>query len=400
MKPEVAIIGGGACAIFLANQIDTNLFAVTVYEKNNSIARKFLVAGQGGLNLTHSEAPEKFLNRYTPSEFIKPAFLRYSNVGFRDWLKNCGIETKVGSSGRVFPAGTLKPVQVLEILKKRAEDRGVIFKYKHEWKGFDANKSLIFDNNSTHIIVASKTTVFCLGGASWPVTGTKGEWTEYFLKQGVKSNAFGASNCTVLVNWPDSVKEKLAGKPLKNVIISCGNSKRLGELTITHDGIEGSGVYPLSPDIRAQLKRNTHAELFIDLKPEKSESEIAGLIQDASGGGSYSDKIKKALNLSTTALQLLKAQTAKEHFSQPQKLAKRIKALPLLVHAMGAIEDAISTVGGIDLGEITDCFELKKLPGMFAIGEMLDYDAPTGGYLLQSCYTMAAQLNRHFEQQS
>ena len=161
MKQELTIIGGGACAIFLANQIDTNLFAVTVYEKNNSIARKFLVAGQGGLNLTHTEAPESFYKRYTPSEFIKPAFLRYSNIGLREWLQKCGIETKVGSSGRVFPAGTLKPAQVLEILRKRAEDRGVIFKYSHVWKGFDENKALVFDNNSKQTIVASKTTVFC-----------------------------------------------------------------------------------------------------------------------------------------------------------------------------------------------------------------------------------------------
>lgn len=398
MKQEVTIIGGGACAIFLANQIDPNLFAVVVYEKNNSIARKFLVAGHGGLNLTHVEAPEIFYKRYTPSEFIKPAFLRFSNVVFRDWLKKCGIETKVGSSGRVFPAGTLKPAQVLEILRKRAEDRGVIFKYKHEWKGLDANKALIFDNNSKQIIVASKRTVFCLGGASWPVTGTKGEWTSYFEEQKIKVNAFAASNCTVLVHWPNHVKEKLAGKPLKNVVVSCGSTKRLGELTITQNGIEGSGIYPLSPAIREQLQNNGKAEIFIDLKPDKSESEICLILQTAEGSGSYSDKVKKTLNLSSTALQLLKAQTSKYDFSQPTIIASSVKALRVLVHAMGPIEDAISTVGGIDLEEITDCFELKKLKNKYAIGEMLDYDAPTGGYLLQSCFSMAAQLNRHFEE--
>lgn len=397
MKQEVTIIGGGACAIFLSNQIDTRLFTVTVYEKNNSIARKFLVAGQGGLNLTHSEAPEIFYKRYTPSEFMKSAFLTFSNVVFRNWLKKCGIDTKVGSSGRVFPAGTLKPAQVLEMLRKRAEDRGVIFKYKHEWKGIDADKKLIFDNDSKQISVASEYTVFCLGGASWPVTGTTGEWTNHFSKQGLRVNDFAASNCTMLVHWPNSVKEKLAGKPLKNVFVSCGTSARLGELIITQNGIEGSGVYPLSPDIRNELKNKGRAELVIDLKPDKLESEIVRLLQEASGGGSYSDKIKKALNLNTTVLQLLKAQTTKEDFSQPHSLAKSIKALSLQVYAMGAIEDAISTVGGIALDEIDECFELKKLPGMYAIGEMLDYDAPTGGYLLQSCFSMAAHLSAHLE---
>lgn len=392
MKKEIAIIGGGSCALFLANEIDTEKYLVSVYERNATPGRKFLVAGHGGLNLTHSEPAQQFVEKYTPASFLAPAFLQYDNTFFREWLLKLGIATKVGSSGRVFPDGKIKPAQVLEILRKRAEQRGVKFNFKSEWQGFDTNNQSIILFDGIQKSIASQFTVCCLGGASWPVTGSTGSWQKHFEKLNISTPQFQASNCEFLVTWPTEVKEHLAGKPLKNCLISTNSVSRLGELVITANGIEGSGVYPLSAQVREQLKSSGRAELKLDLKPTKSLEAIEQVLSQKTKQKSISERLKNDLALSTSAVKLLKALSSKDDFSNPKILAGHIKNLPLQIVGLAPIDEAISTVGGIGLQEVDENFQLNKLPRVFVIGEMLDFDAPTGGYLLQACFSMAMHL--------
>ncbi|MBK9285542.1 MAG: TIGR03862 family flavoprotein [Sphingobacteriaceae bacterium] len=394
MKKKVSIIGSGACALALALELNTELFEITIYEKSKSAGRKFLVAGQGGLNITHSESPTSFIEKYTPKIFLEKAFQQFSNIDFINWLDQLGIETFVGSSKRIFPVSNLKPIQVLNILLDKIKTKKIRFLFEHEWAGFNETK-LLFKTPKEKVEISSDFTVFCLGGASWHVTGSDGSWKDFFKTKGVQVNNFEASNCTFLIHWPEILIPKLAGKSLKNISISCHNVNHLGEITFTAQGIEGSGVYPLSPQIRADLKANNgKAILNVDLKPSLSKAQLVEKINKINAKNNYTEQIKREINLPSFLIQLLKFYLTKEEFLNAETLAEKIKSFPLVVYRCGAITEAISTVGGIDLNEIDENFQIKKLPQHFAIGEMLDYDAPTGGYLLQSCFTMGVVLAR------
>lgn len=389
MKKKIAIVGGGSSSLLLACLLNSSKFDIHLYEGNSAIGRKFLVAGQGGLNITHSEDPESFLKKYTPHEFLKPAFLSFTNKDLIEWLNQTNIETFVGSSGRVFPIKNLKPVEVLNVFLDKMEKNRVVFHFRHQFKGFANNDELLFSYEGNEIKVKTDLTLFCLGGASWPVTGSKGEWINFFTHKNIKVNPFQASNCSLQIKWPETVKEKIEGKVLKNIAFSCGMKNQIGEAVITKSGLEGSGIYPLSPQIREQLLEKGSAELFLDLKPGWSIEKIKDKILIAQEKSNFTENIKRDLNIPSFQIQLLKSIVPKADFEKSDLLSHHIKHLKLKVHALGPIEDAISTTGGIDLSEIDESFMLKKLPGHYVIGEMLDYDAPTGGYLLQSCFSMA-----------
>lgn len=393
MKKRISIIGGGSAAIFLANALDGSKFSIQIIEHNAALGRKFLVAGDGGLNLTHSEEKSNFIKRYTPSDFLSKAFDQYDNRFFMDWLEARQIPVFVGTSGRVFPIKGIKPVEVLQKLFQGIPAE-TTYLWRHDWKGFVGDKLQIEHLNETKLI-ESDCVVFCLGGASWPVTGSTGAWAEAFLEKHILVNAFDASNCSYELDWTSNLLQHLQGKPLKNCHLSCGNLQHQGEIVFTSKGLEGSGIYPLSPAIRAQLQQFGKSEVFVDLKPSNSPEDLFTRFAKSSFKGNYTDKIKDALNLSAVQMQLLKFLVAKDEFVEPSQLFKKIKALPFIIKASGPLDDAISSVGGIDLKEINENFELKKLPGNFVIGEMLDYDAPTGGYLLQSCFSMAMFLADH-----
>ena len=392
LKKTVAIVGGGSSALMLGCILDPGKFVVTVYEKNASLGRKFLVAGDGGLNLTHSEPPERFIARYTPSLFLEPAFTHFSNRDFVSWINGLGIETFVGSSGRVFPKKGIKPVAVLNAFLNQLAANRVITRTKHIWKGFSSESALLFETETGNLSVKPDLVVFCLGGASWPVTGSRGDWLSYFGTRGISVTSFMASNCFFKTEWPSALIKTLEGKALKNCSIRCGSKIVEGEVVLTKNGIEGSGIYPLSPQIRQQLTQHGMAEISIDLKPSMTEAALASKLKASKGRNSYTEHIAKCLNLSALQVQLLKNYLSKDDFLNPGKLLFHIKNLKLKINGTGPVDKAISTVGGISLHEITPSFELKKIPGVFVIGEMLDYDAPTGGYLLQSCFTMAKNL--------
>jgi hypothetical protein len=392
LKKTISIIGGGASALILGCELNTEKYAVTIFEKNTALARKFLVAGDGGLNITHSEDEVKFISKYTPHEFLETSFKKFSNKDLIKWLNNIGIKTIVGSSGRVFPEKGIKPIDVLNLFEKKIKSNNVKINFKHEWVGFSNENELLFKTPVGNKKIKSDMVIFCLGGASWPVTGSKGDWLNYFIDKNITAKQFEASNCSFKINWPKEIIKAIEGKPLKNISLRCGNKIHAGEIVLTSFGVEGSGIYPLSPQIREELNKFEFAKMYIDLKPLLSSEDALKKIINSNSKLSYTENIVKQLNLNKTQIILLKSVMSKSDFLDPVKFVNNLKNLELHISSLGAIEDAISSVGGISLTEISDDFELKKLKNNFVIGEMLDYDAPTGGYLLQSCFSMGKYL--------
>lgn len=394
-KKDIAIIGGGASALMLAASLDPGKYSISIYERNSALGRKFLVAGKGGFNLTHSEEQAQFANRYHPKQFIEPFLNAFSNTNFRNWLRSIGIETYVGTSKRVFPLKGIKPIEVLNAIEKQIKENSVTIHYNHIWKGWTQNE-LLFSAHDKTIAVKADVVIFALGGASWKVTGSDGGWKSYFNEKGVQTTAFYPSNCAYQIDWDESFIKTISGQALKNCAFSCGNNYKKGEAVLTDFGIEGSGVYALSKDIREQLTALTKANLYIDFKPEITPAEIKERIKQK-GKLSMKEVLEKKLNLSSLQIQLLKQASTKEEYHDPESICQLIKNYPLVITGLAPIDDAISTVGGISLDEIHSNLELKKLPNHYCMGEMLDWDAPTGGYLLQACFSMgkflANQLN-------
>lgn len=395
MKKTISIIGGGASALILGCELNTEKYAVSIFEKNNALARKFLVAGDGGLNLTHSEDKKKFILRYTPYEFLESAFKHFSNKDLIKWLNDLSIETFEGSSGRIFPKKELKPIEVLNRLEEKIKNNHVTLNFKHEWMGFSSNSELLFKTPGGNKEIKSDIVIFCLGGASWSVTGSKGDWLSFFSEKKIKTINFEASNCSFKIDWPKEILKNIEGKPLKNISIKCRNKVQVGEVVITSFGMESSGIYPLSPQIREELNRSKAAKIYIDFKPLISFEDALKKVNDSKANLSYTENCVKQLNLNKTQITLIKSSMSKSDFLDPIKFVNNLKNFELSITALGSIEDAISTVGGISLTEISEKFELKKVKNNYVIGEMLDYDAPTGGYLLQSCFSMGKYLADH-----
>ncbi len=391
MRPKLIIVGGGASALMLASEIDTKKYEVSLFESNKTLGRKFLVAGDGGLNLTHSEIASEFIKRYTPSDFLKEAFQFFSNHDLINWFHHNGIETFVGSSKRVFPKKGIKPIEVLKMFSKKIENNKVNVFFEHELIDFNGQGEFIFKNQEQEKVVKSDIVVFCLGGASWPITGSKGNYLHMFQKHNIQTEFFQASNCAYHVNWPSQFIQKHHGAMLKNCQLRCGEAMHLGEVVLTHFGIEGSGIYPLSPAIRKQLKEFSLAQVFIDLKPQLSADEIKTRI-NVKAGKNLSAALNKQLKLTAAQIAMMKAHLTKDDFLNIDKLSLLIKNFPIQIISAGPIQEAISTVGGISLNAIDESYALKNLKNHFVIGEMLDYDATTGGYLLQSCFSMAKFL--------
>lgn len=382
VKKTIAIIGGGSSALMLAAQLNEEKFDVTIYERNSAVGRKFLVAGNGGFNLTHSEELEKFILRYTPSELFKNIISSFTNNDLREWLKRIGIDTFVGSSKRVFPIEGIKPIDVLNAILNELKRKNVTIKANYKWKGFDDPE------------IKADIIVFALGGSSWKVTGSDGAWTNYFSEKGIDIVPFQASNCAYEVRWKDEFISLAEGRSLKNIQVKCDAIERKGELVITKFGLEGGAIYALSPEIRKYLYKEGFAKVYLDLKPSLTVEQIKDKFR-ARGNRTIKKLLIDRLNFDETQIDLLKTLLSKEEFTDLEELAKKIKQLPIVVTSAAPIDDAISTVGGVSLNEIDANFQLKKLPNTYCIGEMLDWDAPTGGYLLQGCFSMGYCLAQH-----
>lgn len=395
VKKNIAIIGGGPAAMTLAAFIDPLNYHVSLYEQQKTLGRKFLVAGKGGFNLTHSEDPKSMIQKYSPSSFIKKSLQEFNNDDLRQWLSNIGIVTYVGSSKRVFPKKGIKPIEVLNAIIEKLHEKDLSIHTEHSWCGWNESGDLIFNNNK---IVRANYVVFALGGGSWKITGSDGLWLKYFQQKGIKTTPFAASNCAYEVAWGTTFINSYEGTPLKNIALRCGDVRKKGELVITRYGLEGNAIYALSPEIRTILTREPTATVYLDLKPNLSAENLLSKLE-TSLHKNIGDKLKNSIKLKPVHIQLIKSTLSKVAYTDHRTLCETIKNLPISLINAAPIDKAISTVGGISLSAVNAQFELKKMPHHYCIGEMLDWDAPTGGYLLQASFSMAVKLAKYLNEQ-
>jgi uncharacterized flavoprotein (TIGR03862 family) len=381
---RVAVIGGGPAGLMAAEVMAQGGLAVTVFERMPSIGRKLLMAGRGGLNITHSEPMERFLTRYgAAADRMVPWLAAFPPAALREWCAGLGQPTFVGSSGRVFPTA-MKASPLLRAWIGRLEGLGVRLVPRAEWIGWDQGR-LRFADGTIHAVDAA---VLALGGASWPRLGADGGWTALLPEVGIAP--LRPANCGFKVDWSAHFAQRFAGQPLKRITLSCADLTVPGELMITREGIEGGAVYGLSAPARELIGRNGAAELRLDLRPDLSVETLTARLAGA-GRESVSNILRKRAGLSPVAIGLV--QEAR-HAGATSSLVGLIKSLPLRLAAPGDLARAISTAGGIRLDELDEGLMLHGHPGVFAAGEMLNWEAPTGGYLLQACLATGMAAGR------
>jgi len=390
----LTIIGGGPAALMLAAQLDIEKYQVTLIEQKKTVGRKFLVAGDGGLNLTYNASIEEFISHYFPVEFMDPIVRRFTNEDLLHWFNDLGIPTFIGSSNRVFPDLELKPIEVLNKLIEYISAKGITFQLDTKWVGWNNKGHLCFENFSD---VESDIVVFALGGASWKVTGSDGTWSKVFKERGVNVLPFRAANCAFGVDWDTDFIATHEGKPLKNIALTYNNHTSKGELVISRFGLEGNALYALSQKIQETLLTEINTVIHLDLKPTMTVDQIRAKCKN-SQRSRMTDILKMDLNMDRTSIGLLKQFTGKDAFLNPDLLAETIKSIPVIIQSADELDKAISTLGGIALDEIDENLQIKKIPNSYAIGEMVDWYAPTGGYLLQGCFSMGFVLAKYLNE--
>ncbi len=371
-----------------AEMLSAQGFAVSVYERKPSVARKFLMAGRGGLNLTHSEDLSKFIGRYgDKAQTLAPLIESFPPQALRDWCEGLGQKTFVGTSGRVFPE-SFKASPLLRAWVKRLEGQGVRFKLSHDWQGWDNDGALVFNTPGGTVQVTPDATLLALGGASWPRLGSDGSWTALLEGEGVKVAPLQAANCGFTVEWSELFCGRFAGQPLKAVTACFEGASVPGEIMMTERGLEGGAIYALSSRLREAINRDGSAELMLDLKPDLDEAALVERLGKPRGGLSFSNYLRKTLNLSPVAVNLLMESPERKELGSypPEKLARLIKNYPVTLQEPFPIDRAISSAGGVSFDAVDDNYMLKAKPGVFVAGEMLDWEAPTGGYLLQASF--------------
>ncbi len=378
---NIAIIGAGPSGLMAAEILARAGQRVTLYDRMPSPARKFLIAGRGGLNLTHSEPLAPFLSRYgTAADWLAPSIHAFPPDALRAWAEGLGVETFVGSSGRVFPR-SMKAVALLRAWLKRLETLGVHYAPRHTWRGW---------NGAALTFTTPDATLLALGGASWPRLGSDGSWTTILAASGVELSPLRPSNCGFVVPWSAHLSSRFAGSPLKPVAITHNGVTRQGEAMITATGIEGGVIYALSADLRDAIARDGTTTLHLDLRPTMTLESLTQKLEAPRASQSLSNYLRKA-GFSPLAIGLLYETTPPAQLAalSPRGLAARVKALPLTLTATAGMARAISSAGGIARHAVDAHFMLRAKPSVFAAGEMLDWEAPTGGYLLQACYSTA-----------
>ena len=388
-RHTAAVIGGGPAGLMAAEALARAGVAVTIYDAMPSLGRKFLLAGRGGLNLTHSEPLERFLARYGAIDpLLKRAIEQFPPDRLRAFAETLGQETFVGSSGRVFPKA-MKASPLLRAWLRRLGDLGVRVALRHRWIGWDDAGALRFAHGGREIGVAIDVTILALGGASWPRLGSDASWTDTLAARGVTIAPLAPSNCGFTVAWSEAMR-RVEGAPLKRIALTFGAHSVRGEAVVTGEGLEGGAVYALSAPLREAIAHEGGATLLIDLRPDMDAAALAGKLAAPRGKQSLSNVLRKAVKLPPAAAALLHEATTARGRSlsslHADELAALIKAVPVRLTGVQPIASAISTAGGIRFDALDAHFMLKALPGVFAAGEMLDWEAPTGGYLLQACF--------------
>jgi uncharacterized flavoprotein (TIGR03862 family) len=371
---------------------------VTVYDAMPSVGRKFLLAGRGGLNLTHSEALPAFLARYgAAAPHLAPVIDAFPPEKLRAWSEALGQLTFVGSSGRVFPQA-FKASPLLRAWLRRLDAQGVQLRLRHRWTGWDGAGHLSFDTPDGPVVVEAGATVLALGGASWPRLGSDGGWAETLAAKGVTISPLRPANCGFTVAWSDIFRDRFEGHPLKGAGLSLGGRSERGEAMITRTGIEGGAVYALSAALREAIASSGQATLRIALRPDIETGDLVARLSAPRGKQSFSNFLRKAAHLSPVGIGLVQEAAIASGVSlsslSAENLAERINAVPVILTGTAPIARAISTAGGIAFSELDADFMIRRLPGVFAAGEMLDWEAPTGGYLLQAAFATGAAAGR------
>ncbi len=387
---DIAIIGAGPAGLMAAEVCSQAGKKTHIFEAMPTPARKFLMAGKSGLNITHSETFEKFLNRYSEGKTeLKPALLAFTNADTCSWVEDLGIELFTGSSGRVFPKA-MKASPLLRAWLKRIATYGATLHTKHKWINWQ-DDCLTFETTEGAKLVRAKATIFALGGASWPKLGSTGAWQTTFANESIAIAPFKPSNCGLNVNWSPFMKEKHAGSPIKSTVLSIGDKHVKGDFVISHYGVEGSAIYALSSPVRHQLEQQGKATLNIDLTPDRNIERLQEAIEKPKGKKSFATFLKKSTGLSGAKAALLRENIDQDTLSSPSKLAARIKSVPLTIVSTRSTQESISVAGGIEWLGLNEHLMLSSKPGVFCAGEMLNWDAPTGGYLITACLAQGKQ---------
>lgn len=385
MKKSVAIIGGGPAGLMAAEILSQRDIKIDLYDAMPSLGRKFLMAGKSGLNLTHSESFEIFLSRFGKSQ--KELLAHISNFTPNDviaWAKSLNIETFVGTSGRVFPK-QMKASPLLRAWLQRLQANGVTFHVRHRWIGWQ-DDNLIFDTPNGVIEAKPHATILALGGASWPKLGSNANWIPWLEQHGVKINPFRPANCGFQVNWSPHFSEKFHGHPMKSVVLTFQDFKQQGEFVVTRKGVEGSLIYTVSAKLRDEIDSTGTAIITLDLAPHVSKEKLLKVLSRPRDSRTLSNHIKKTIGIQDVKMGLLYEFISKEDLNNIEKLVTAIKSLEIPLCAVNPIDAAISCAGGVSFEELNSNLMLMKMPGVFCAGEMLDWEAPTGGYLLTACF--------------
>ncbi|TAX57466.1 TIGR03862 family flavoprotein [Rhizobium leguminosarum] len=395
-QKRIAIIGGGPAGLAAAELLSRSGHAVTVYDAMPTFARKFLLAGKSGLNITHSEDYARFATRFgAGSARLRPALDAFTPDDIRNWASELGTETFIGSSGRVFPK-VMKASPLLRAWLRRLETQGATLRTRHCWTGF-AEDGYVFETPEGRSIVHCDAALLALGGASWPRLGSDAAWVPWLAGRGVEIDTFQPANCGFVVGWSRNFSERFAGEPVKSVTATSEAGTFPGEFVITGSGIEGSLVYTHTAALRDRLLNHGSAVLTLDLAPGRTIERLSRDLARQDAKSSFSNRLRKGAGLDGVKAALLRELAPERDRTDPERLAGMIKALPVPVIKTRPIAEAISSAGGIRWTGIDENYMLKALPGTFVAGEMLDWEAPTGGYLLTACLATGRAAARGIE---
>ena len=391
-KFQVAVIGCGPAGLMAADVLSQAGLSVSMFDSMPSAGRKFLIASKGGLNLTHSLPFDQFLAMYREkASDLHPFLEKFGPEDLRSWISRLGFQTFEGSSGKIFPED-MNGGAILHTIMERLKTRAVEMHFEHKWTGWDEEKKQIFETNAGFISHSFDAIVFSFGGSSWPQTGSDGSWVSIFVRNGINVKTLKPANCGFEIVWSDYFKEHFAGFPIKPVELSFEDlngqtHRQKGEFIATKYGVEGNLIYTFSSYLRDAIEKNGQITIQLNLAPDLSEEQLIFRMSHKRGTRSISSHLQKSIGFRGIRLNLLFELLEKRIINDPVQLAKSIKMLPLILTSPRPIVEAISTAGGVDFSELDKNLMLRRYPGFFCAGEMLDWEAPTGGFLLTACFS-------------
>ncbi len=400
-RRAATVIGGGPSGLMAAEVLATDGFQVDLYEHMPSVGRKLLLAGRSGLNLTNSEPLDEMVTRFGTASLVCDSVRQYPPSALREWAAGLGQTTYVGSSGRVFPT-SFRATPLLRAWLSRLTELDVSVHVRHRWLGWGSGSNGEVDprahrfqtSDGVSVTTRSDVTVFALGGASWPRVGSDGSWVPHFVAEGLDVRTLRPANCALHITWSKVFADRYAGVPLKNTRFSVATTTARGDVMVTGRGLESGPIYMVSSAVRDAINRDGTCTLVVDLHPDLTVDAVADRLSSRRPKDSATTFLRRALGLAPVAVALLREATDNALPSEPSPLARLIKAVPLTVQSVAPIKRAISTAGGLSFDELDSQFMIRSLPGTFVAGEMLDWEAPTGGYLLQASFSTAVAAAR------